>query len=112
MRDKYKATSFNSVLDVRSTPLNPILDAKKVADAMDQINSWIISTTRSREIDLQDFDNQQSTNVTFYKDVPASSTDLKGTEQQGDIAADTNYLYVVVDNAGALEWQRVAIATF
>ena len=112
MRDKYKTISTTSALDLRSTPVEPILDVKNVADNLDQINMWIINTTRAREIDLQDFDNQQSANVSIYKAAPSSSSDLKGTEQVGDISADTNYLYVVVDNAGALEWQRVAIATF
>jgi len=44
--------------------------------------------------------------------VPASSTAIIGTEKVGDIAADTSFLYVVVDNAGVLRWQRVATATF
>lgn len=78
----------------------------------DKIIDWIFKATREREIDLQDYDNQVSTNVVFFDYIPSNSNDLLGTEKAGDIAADTSFLYVVVDNAGTLQWQRVATATF
>lgn len=76
------------------------------------IKDWMLKVTREREIDLQDYDNQVATNVVYFDVAPTSSSDLRGTEKAGDIAADTNFLYVVVDNAGTLQWQRVATATF
>jgi len=76
-----------------------------------EILTWIEDVTRERGIDLSDFEIQQSTNSRVYA-VPASSTAIIGTEKVGDIAADTSFLYVVVDNAGVLRWQRVATATF
>lgn len=74
--------------------------------------TWIKQATRERAIDLDDYDEQQRTNVMYYNYTPTSSTDLIGTEKAGDIAVDTSYIYVVVDNSGTLRWQRVATATF
>lgn len=76
------------------------------------IVDWISHATRARDFDLEDFDDQQSYNPRIYTRIPSSSSDLVGTEKAGDIAADTSFLYVVVDNSGTLEWQRVAISTF
>lgn len=70
---------------------------------------WIRQATREREFDLENYNNQTTTNVTFYSYIPSSSSDLIGTEKPGDIAADTTTLYVVVDNAGTLEWQSISI---
>lgn len=79
---------------------------------IEEVYDWIRQVTRERDIDLEDYNNQVSTNVTYYNYTPSSSTDLIGTEKAGDIAVSTSYLYVVVDNAGTLRWQRVATATF
>jgi hypothetical protein len=79
---------------------------------LQDVLTWIRQATRERAIDLDDYDEQQRTNVMFYNYTPTSSSDLIGTEKVGDIAADTNYIYVVVDNSGTLRWQRVATATF
>lgn len=78
----------------------------------EEIKDWIREATRERELDLADYNNQVSTNVVYYDYTPSSSSDLIGTEKAGDIAASTSYLYVVVDNAGTLRWQRVATSTF
>lgn len=87
----------------------------KILSAIPDLNEaldWIRQATREREFDLEDYNNQVSTNVTFYNYTPSSSSDLIGTEKPGDIAVSTSYIYVVVDNAGTLRWQRVATATF
>jgi len=87
----------------------------KILSATPDLNEaldWIRQATREREYDLADYSNQVSTNPTFYTYVPSSSTDLIGTEKAGDMAASTSYLYIVVNNAGTLRWQRVATATF
>lgn len=75
------------------------------------ILDWIRQVTRERLSDLEDYEQQQAANPRIYS-APTSSSDTIGTEKVGDIAADTSYLYVVVDNSGTLEWRRVAISTF
>lgn len=79
---------------------------------LNEVLEWIRQATREREYDLEDYNNQTSTNTTIYNYTPSSSTDLIGTEKAGDISVTTSYIYVVVDNAGTLRWQRVATATF
>lgn len=83
-------------------------DNAELEDAL----SWIKQATRERGIDIEDYEQQVATNVVYYSYTPSSSSDLIGTEKAGDIAADTSYIYVVVDNSGTLQWQRVATATF
>ena len=78
----------------------------------EDILDWIIQVTRERAVDLGDYDQQAATNVVYYSYTPTSSSDLIGTEKAGDIAADTSYIYIVVDNSGTLQWQRVGTATF
>ena len=78
----------------------------------EDILDWIIQATRERAVDLGDYDVQVATNAVYYNYTPSSSSDLIGTEKAGDIAADTSYIYIVVDNSGTLQWQRVATATF
>ena len=76
------------------------------------ILSWIRDVTRERLFDLEDYNQQKATNVEYFNYTPTSSSDLIGTEKPGDIAADTSYIYIVVDNSGTLQWQRVATSTF
>lgn len=78
---------------------------------LEEVVLWIQKASRARNFDRQDFDLQQSSRPKIYV-APSSSSDLVGTEKAGDIAVDTNYLYVVVDNSGTLQWQRVATSTF
>lgn len=82
------------------------------APDLNEVLDWIRQVTREREFDLGDYENQITTNVRFYSYTPADSSDLIGTEKAGDIAADTSYLYIVVNNSGTLQWQRVGTATF
>lgn len=83
-----------------------------VIPTLEEVFDWVRQATRERDIDLEDYNNQIATNVTFYSYTPADSADLIGTEKAGDIAADTSFIYIVVDNSGTLQWQRVATATF
>lgn len=78
---------------------------------LDDIYLWAVSVSRERQLDLQDYNNQVANNPVILN-VPTSSNDIRGTEKVGDIAADASYLYIVVDNSGALEWRRVSISTF
>lgn len=43
---------------------------------------------------------------------PTSSTDIQSSDQLYDVVLKNNYEYVVIDNAGVLEWRRVALSTF
>lgn len=91
MKDKY------SVLPPNSTP--------------ETIQRWISDVTRARNVDIDDYERQESTKPAIFP-VPSSSTDITGTEKAGDIAVDTSYLYVVADNSGTLVWRRVSISSF
>lgn len=77
----------------------------------EEIKRWINDVTRSRQADLTDYDLQEATKPKIYG-VPSSSSDLIGTEKEGDIAVDASYFYIVADNSGTLEWRRVAISSF
>lgn len=80
----------------------------QISDIVD----WVRKVTREREIDLQDYNNHITTSVRRYENIPASSSDVIGTEKVGDIAVDTNYIYIAVENSGVIEWQRAQISTF
>ena len=77
-----------------------------------EIVDWCRQATRERAFDLEDYDDQIRTNPVYFTTPPSSSSDLSGTEKEGDLAADTSYLYIVVNNSGTLQWQRVATSTF
>lgn len=79
---------------------------------LDNLKDWALQVTRAREDDILDYSEQVTTNTKIFTAIPTSSGDIKGTEKAGDIAVDTNFLYVVVNNSGTLQWQRVAISTF
>lgn len=85
-------------------------DINNTSSLPDFIN-WAIHATRARIFDREDFDKQISENPRIFN-APSSSSDLRGNEKAGDIAVDTSYFYIVADNAGTLQWQRVAISTF
>ena len=91
MRDLYKSVPPNSTLE-------GIID-------------WAIDVSKARLDDLSDFNIQATENPRIFS-APSSSTSTIGTEKVGDIAADSGFLYVVVDNAGDIEWRRVAISSF
>lgn len=75
------------------------------------IQRWISDVTRARNVDIDDYERQESTKPAIFP-VPSSSSDLIGTEKAGDIAVDASYFYIVADNSGTLAWRRVAISSF
>lgn len=75
------------------------------------LSSWAREVTRLRSFDLDDYNNQVAGNPFIYN-APATSSTFVGTEKEGDLAFDASYLYIVVDNAGTLEWRRVSLSTF
>ncbi len=61
---------------------------------IEDIQRWIESVTRERQIDLQDYNNQISDNPRRIDTIPSSSTDTSGSEQVGDFAVDTTHFYI------------------
>lgn len=43
---------------------------------------------------------------------PANSTDVANSDQLYDRILTNAYEYILIDNAGALEWRRIAISVF
>lgn len=69
-----------------------------------------------RDGDIGDFDNLAATKVSGRNTnrQPASTADVLATDRKGDFFADGvhNYLYIVVDNAGTLEWRRITMGVW
>ena len=78
---------------------------------IEEVLQWIYTATRLRQFDIADFNAQITENPRIFN-APTSSTDLRGTEKVGDVAADDSFFYVVVETGGDLEWRRVAISSF
>ena len=111
MRDKYKTLAPKPVLTIGSTVTNASLDPMATSNAIKELQDWAVSSTRSRGADLADFNIQTTENPRIFA-VPTSSTDIVGTEKAGDVATDASFLYIAVDNAGAIEWRRGGISSF
>jgi hypothetical protein len=43
---------------------------------------------------------------------PSSSADVQSPDQLYDIVINASYIYLLIDNSGALAWRRVSISTF
>ncbi len=86
-------------------------DTIRPQSSLQDVIKWIADVTRNRLLDVEDYKYLTTISPEIFSP-PSSSSDLVGTEKAGDMAADTNYLYVVVNNAGTLQWRRVAISTF
>jgi len=43
---------------------------------------------------------------------PASSSDVQSSDKLWDRCIDTSYEYVLVNNAGTLEWLRIIMSSF
>lgn len=43
---------------------------------------------------------------------PASSSDVQSLDLLYDIVRDTNYTYVLINNAGTLAWRRITMSSF
>ena len=78
---------------------------------IEELANWARDVSRNRLFDLEDYNSQVSDNPVVFP-VPSNSTDLRGTEKIGDIAADNGFFYIVVSVAGGLEWRRMAISSF
>lgn len=80
-------------------------------DDLQEIVKWAIDVNRNRLFDIEDFSDLQQ-NTSRILPVPASSSDIKGFEKEGDIAADASYLYYVTESGGSLVWRRIASSSF
>jgi len=91
--------------------INPTVKEDNIIGSVGELMNWVFNATRMRDFDIQDYDNQVSQNPRIY-DAPSSSSDLVGTEKVGDIAGDASFFYIVIDNAGTLEWRQVGVSSF
>lgn len=44
--------------------------------------------------------------------IPSSSADVAATDRINDFNATATYLYILIDNAGAAEWRRIAMGVW
>lgn len=44
--------------------------------------------------------------------VPSASNDLLATDNIGDFNVTATFAYFLIDNAGTIEWVRIAVGTF
>ncbi len=88
----------------------PVLFEESTAD----IASVLREITRIRDSDKAAFDNLKSRFIGGRKTsrIPSSSADVLDTERMGDFTADTNYIYIIVDNGGTLVWRRAALGSW
>jgi hypothetical protein len=43
---------------------------------------------------------------------PASSNDVLPLDALNDVVRDANYMYILINDAGALKWRRIAMSSF
>jgi len=95
--------------------MNKKYEVLSINAGLNEVLRWIEDATRSRDEDLEDYADMDTSRSRVYSQ-PSSITDIIGTEKIGDIAvgedSGTQYLYVIVDDSGDLEWRRVALSTF
>lgn len=68
---------------------------------------------RLREEDIEDFNNLSNIFMRGRKvgKIPTGSTDVAATDRLGDFNYDANYLYLCVDNSGAV-WRRITLGSW
>lgn len=81
---------------------------------LDDLNRVLDTVVKQRTQDVKDFDNLQNTYVAGRKvaKIPTGATDISPTDRVGDVNADTNYKYEVIDNNGNAEWRRTPLASW
>lgn len=93
---------------LNSYPANIKADLDNVTDALQNIS-------RTRQDDQTQWNNLQNIFIAGRKvnKVPASSTDIVGTDNIGDYNATASYLYLCVnDGSGNAVWRRIAAGVF
>lgn len=69
---------------------------------------------RIRQSDKAEFDNLKGKFIAGRKvtRIPTGSANVLSTDRLGDFTADSNYIYILVDNGGTLSWRRTALSTW
>ncbi len=84
----------------------PVFNELKIPDFMKFI-------VRERSNDVSEFNSLAEKFVSGRKvgKIPASSADVDPTDRIGDVNWDANYLYILVDNTGAV-WRRATLGSW
>lgn len=69
---------------------------------------------QARKEDIEDFYNlpQRFLSGRNVGKLPTSSVDVNTTDKLGDIHYEEDFVYILIDNSGTLEWRRYAIGVF
>lgn len=90
----------------------PYYQAKDINELMDIVGQ----ITHTRKDDITQIKNLPEVFISGRSvgKIPTSSADVVPDDRIGDqsIAADGSYLYILVNNAGAAVWRRVALGSW
>lgn len=69
---------------------------------------------KERRNDVNDFENLKNVFISGRKvgKLPSGASDIADTDRIGDFNYDSDYIYIVVDDAGTNEWRRVALSSW
>lgn len=86
---------------------------KLVSTDSEQIKAWADNVTRQRISDVDEMNALPNVYIAGRKvaKVPTSSSDITGSFP-GDFNVTVSFAYFCINNAGTVEWVRVAVGTF
>ena len=88
----------------------PYWSAENLEDLITQMRQ--ITNIRKDDItQIQNLPNIFLSGRTVGK-IPTSSADVDATDRIGDVSYDTNYLYILVDNAGTAVCRRATLGSW
>ncbi len=83
------------------------------------ILKWIEEVTGISQENQKDYDGLKNTmilgrNRTLLNNraIPSASNDVVATDAEGDVMHNGSAIYILVDNAGTLEWRSAALSSF
>lgn len=70
--------------------------------------------SQARKEDIEDWNNLPQRFLMGRKvgKVPSSSGDVSTGDKLGDISIQPDYIYILIDDSGSLEWRRAALGVF
>ncbi len=85
----------------------------EIANTVQGVADVVRHISRERQSDIKDFDNLQSRFMSGRKvgKVPSGSSDVDATDRLGDFNYDADYLYILVDDSGAV-WRRITLESW
>lgn len=77
-------------------------------------NEMLQYISRERDNDIRDWNNLTNIYMRGRKvgKVPSSSIDVDDSDRLGDFNYTASFYYILVDNSGAAEWRRMALASW